>query len=75
MGTSPWLYKPGMPSQKFIYPSKLLICLILMLSNGHELSLIYSIHKKNIFDFALRTLKYFEIFEVHTFLIELEMID
>ena len=40
-----------------------------------NLSLIYSIHKNNIFDFALRTLKYFEIFEVHTFLIELEMID
>ena len=32
-----------------------------MLSNGHELSLIYFVHK-NIFDFALRTLKYFEIF-------------
>ena len=30
---------------------------------------------KNIFDFALRTLKYFEIFGVHMFLFELEMID
>ena len=46
VGTSPWLYKPGMPSQKFIYPSKLLISLILMLSNGHELSLIYFVHEK-----------------------------